>query len=104
MLERRGDIRRQPFGREMAPDPDVGVEEQLHFRASHSTSVPLGTAMSPAILAVPRIVPSHPGREGPGAGGTMSATGLPNRVTRKGRPVRRTRSSVARQVALNFEI
>jgi hypothetical protein len=34
----------------------------------------------------------------------MSATGLPNRVTRSGRPVRRTRSNVARHVALNFEI
>jgi hypothetical protein len=34
----------------------------------------------------------------------MSAMGFPKRVTRSGRPVRRTRSSVARQVALNFEI
>ncbi len=30
--------------------------------------------------------------------------GLPKRVTRKGRPVLRTRSKVARHVALNFEI
>jgi len=34
----------------------------------------------------------------------MSAMGFPKRVTRNGRPVRRTRSNVARQVALNFEI
>lgn len=34
----------------------------------------------------------------------MSATGFPNRVTRRGRPVRLTRSRTARQVALNLDI
>jgi len=34
----------------------------------------------------------------------MSATGRPKRVIRTGSPVRRTRSSTARHVALNFEI
>ena len=37
-------------------------------------------------------------------GGTTSATGCPNRVTRTGAPVRRTSSSTARHVALNLEI
>jgi hypothetical protein len=39
-----------------------------------------------------------------GEGGTTSATGLPNLVTRIGRRVLRTRSRTARQVALNLEI
>ena len=60
--------------------------------------------MSPTIRAVPRIVPSTrrdcDGREG----GTTSATGLPKRVMSTGRRVRRTRSSTARQVALNLEM
>lgn len=34
----------------------------------------------------------------------ISATGLPNRVTRTDRRVRRTLSKMPRQVALNFEI
>ncbi len=37
-------------------------------------------------------------------GGTISATGTPNRVTRRGFLVLPTRSRVARQVALNLEI
>ena len=48
--------------------------------------------------------PSHFRADRSGSAGTMSATGLPKRVTRSGRPVRLTRSSVARHVALNFEI
>ncbi len=54
--------------------------------------------------SVPRSEPSHSGCRPSGDGGTMSATGFPKRVTRSARPVRRTRSRVARQVALNFEI
>ena len=64
----------------------------------------LGTVMSPTISAVPAMAPSQLGDGAFGVLGTMSAIGLPKRVTRNGRPVRRTRSSVARQVALNFEM
>lgn len=60
--------------------------------------------MSPTIFAVPRIEPSQSGRSDGGWGGTMSATGLPKRVMRSGRPVRRTRSNAARQVALNLDM
>jgi hypothetical protein len=37
-------------------------------------------------------------------GGTISATGFPNRVTLTGAPVRRTSSNTAKHVALNLEI
>ena len=59
--------------------------------------------MSPRICAVPFMQPSQRfGRRG--AGGTISATGFPKRVTRMGFRVRRTPSSTARQVALNLEM
>lgn len=53
---------------------------------------------------VPRILPSERRPGSPGLTGVISAIGLPKRVTRTGFPVRRTDSSTARQVALNFEI
>jgi len=59
--------------------------------------------MSPKMRAVPFIAPKLRGRGG-GEGGTISATVLPKRVMRTGLRVRRTRSSTARQVALNFEM
>lgn len=48
--------------------------------------------------------PSQRLGRGAGGGGTTCATGSPNRVTRTGLRVLRTRSSTPRQVALNFEI
>ncbi len=59
--------------------------------------------MSPAMRPWPRIEPGQVVGRAAARGGMTSASGFPNRVTRKGRPVRRTRSSAARQVALNFE-
>jgi len=60
--------------------------------------------MSPSISAVPPMQPSQLSGRGGGDGGTISATGSPNRVMRMGLPVRRTRLRTARHVALNFEI
>src|SRR5215471_938456 len=60
--------------------------------------------MSPLIWIVPSIEPSQCLVFGFDAGGTTSAIGSPNLVTRIGRRVLRTRSRMARQVALNFEI
>jgi hypothetical protein len=60
--------------------------------------------MSPTMWAVPAMEPSQGLFIGFGEGGTTSATGLPNLVTRIGRRVLRTRSRTARQVALNLEI
>jgi hypothetical protein len=60
--------------------------------------------MSPRIFPVARRAPSQLRAAGAGVAGRISAMGWPKRVTRKGRPVLRTRSKVARQVALNFEI
>ena len=88
----------------MAPDPDVRVEEDSHFRTSQATKSLVGPMMSPRIFPVWRRAPSQLRGVGAGVGGRISAMGLPKRVTRKGRPVLRTRSKVAKQVALNFEI
>ncbi len=52
---------------------------------------------------VPAIAPSQLPAFSSG-GGLISATGTPQQVTRIGSRVCRTRSSTARQVALNFEI
>src|SRR5579863_4073196 len=60
--------------------------------------------MSPKMRAVPRIDPSSRRVGFATDGGPTSATGSPNRVTSTGLPVFRTRSSTARQVALNFEM
>jgi len=53
---------------------------------------------------VPRIDPIQLFFFGLGEGGTISATGTPNLVIRMGLRVLRTRSTTARQVALNFEM
>src|SRR5680860_1235687 len=63
-----------------------------------------GKTMSPTMCAVPASEPSlrltSAGREA----GTISAMGCPRLVMRTGRPVRRTSSRTARQVALNSDI
>jgi len=59
--------------------------------------------MSPIIFAVPLIRPSHSPSSLMGEGGTTSATALPKRVTRIGRLVFRTRSMIAKHLALNSE-
>jgi hypothetical protein len=60
--------------------------------------------MSPTMWAVPAMEPSQRFFLCFREGGTTSATGLPNLVTRIGRRVLRTRSRTPRQVALNLEI
>jgi hypothetical protein len=60
--------------------------------------------MSPLIRAVDFSEPIQCFGRSSGEGGMTSATGSPKRVMRTGLPVLRTRSSTARQVALNFEI
>ena len=60
--------------------------------------------MSPTILPAAAMLPSARFLGGSTFGATTSAIGRPKRVTLNGRPVKRTRSSAARQVALNFEI
>jgi hypothetical protein len=60
--------------------------------------------MSPTIRAVPVMEPSQGLFLAFGEGGTTSATGSPNLVTRFGLRVLRTRSRTAKHVALNLEI
>jgi hypothetical protein len=80
------------------------VEQELHSSISQCTMLLVGSMRSPVILPACASLPIQSSFKEPGVGGMISAMGLPNRVTRIGRPVLRTRSSVARQVALNFEI
>ena len=101
---------RQPLRSWNAPKPHMGVEQQLHrasgsgLRASHSEASATGATMSPTIRPRPSMHPSQsPGRSGRG-GGTICATGLPNRVTNTGLCVLPTRSNTERQVALNLDI
>lgn len=54
-------------------------------------------------MAVPAMAPIQPAAP-TSFGGTMSATGRPNRVTRRGRPEVLTRSRAAKHVALNLDI
>src|SRR6266852_6922326 len=94
------------------PHPDMCVQEQVHLSrsesgsraASQSDSSPIGPTMSPKIRPDPTMVPRRRLSLGCSCGGTMSATGLPKRVTRMGCLVVRTCSSTCRQVALNLEI
>ena len=60
--------------------------------------------MSPTMPPVPAMEPSQGSFFAFGEGGTTSAMGSPNFVTRTGLHVLRTRSRTARQVALNLEI
>ena len=92
-------------GLDEAPDPDVGVEEELQVpKTSHSSFPATGSTMSPVPVACGALEPVPPAARPAGGAGRTSAIGSPRRVTRMGRPVRRTRSSAARHVALNFEI
>jgi len=80
-----------------------GVEQEVHWRASHAPRALDGRyeVAGDSPTAPHRAEPRAPGSTV--RGGTTSASGLPKRVTRRGRPGRRTRSSAARQVALNLE-
>src|SRR5688572_12917353 len=60
--------------------------------------------MSPRIFAVPASDPSQSPVGFDVEGGWTSAMGFPNRVTRIGVRVFRTRSSTSRHVALNLEM
>src|SRR6202030_2395045 len=87
------------------PNPSVGVEKEFHdLRTSQSSSSFAGDMISPTIRPVPSIEPNHCFFFGFAVGGTTSATGTPNRVTRMGLRVLRTRSRTARHVALNLEM
>lgn len=96
---------RQPLIPKDAPQPNMSIEKKVHgFRASHSSSSAAGAIISPVILAVPFSDPIQSRGAAGAGGGTISATGLPKRVTRTGLRVIRTCSITARQVALNFEM
>jgi len=56
------------------------------------------------MVPVARMEPIQSAPTAAADGGLISATGTPRRVTSTDVPVRRTRSSTARQVALNSEI
>src|ERR1035438_9851500 len=86
-----------------SPDPDVGIQQELHFRTFQRLNAPAGPVMSPMISIESLAQPSHDAA-GFAAAGITSATGRPKRVTLTGAPVRRTSSSTARHVALNLEI
>src|SRR5580698_3951399 len=92
------------MGFQRTPKPDVGVEQQLHRPASQSSQLPVGPTISPRIFAVPAIEPNFRPVVLPADGGTTSATGSPNRVTRIGLRVLRTSSRMPRHLALNSEI
>src|ERR1039458_8443451 len=99
---RQADGKTRPI--ERAPQPDVGIDQQLHPRsASQSSSSLAGETMSPLICPVPARAPPHASSSSDACGGTTSATGSPKRVTRTVFPLLRTFSSTARQ-ALNLEI
>lgn len=63
----------------------------------------IGPTISPVISALPAIEPSQSDREARRRGGINSATGWPKRVISTGRPVRFTRCTTAKQVALNLD-
>src|SRR5258708_31327766 len=110
------DFRTEFLRFQVTPDPNVGVEQESHlcskfvssfnggpWAASPSDSSPVGPTISPRMTPVPTPVPRRGASFAP-PGGTTSATTWPKRVTRIGLPVLRTRSSTARQVALNLEM
>src|SRR6185312_15062735 len=81
------------------------VQQKLHESSVfQSFSAETGAIISPVMWAVPARQPIQwAGRAGT-AGGPTSATGFPKRVTRMGLCVLRTRSRIARQVALKVEM
>jgi hypothetical protein len=82
----------------------VGVEQKFQrLIAGQSPGPVTGATISPTVRAVPAIEPSQSERETRRRGGTTSATGRPKRVINTGRPVRFTRWTAARQVALNLD-
>src|SRR5258707_10143564 len=90
---------------EDTPNPNVSIKKQFHeLRTSQSSSSFAGEMMSPTIRPVPSMDPIHCFFFGFAVGGTTSATGSPNRVTRIGFRVLPTRSKTPRHVGLKFEI
>src|SRR5215469_16203393 len=88
-----------------SPKPDMRIEEQFQSRsASMSFSSMTGDTMSPTISMVSFMDPIQLFCTASGDGGTISATGLPKRVTRMGFFVWRTCSSRATHLALNSEM
>src|SRR6266849_10002700 len=82
----------------------MGIQQIFQSRrTSHSSSSLAGEIMSPMIL-VSFKEPIHLLRSTVGVDGTISATGLPWRVTRMGSRVLRTCSRRARHLALNSEM
>ena len=98
MLAREGSTRQSDFAARCA------CRAARFTRArSRTTRLLQGQMRSSSIRPRPRIAPSQDDPRDETRAGTTSARGLPKRVTRRGRPVARTRSSAAKQVALNFE-
>jgi hypothetical protein len=105
---------RESLGPREVPEPHMRIKKErrrapsgstrpAHPSASQSSS-PSGSRMSASSSAVPRIAPKAPLTSGGGGGGMTWAMGTPRFVTSRGRPVLRTRSKAAKQVALNREM
>src|ERR1700680_3878602 len=93
IVDRSEQTARKTIGGQRVPQPNVGVQQQLHYRAaSQSSSLEIGPTMSPMISAVPAIEPNPPERRFDLGGGVTWAIGTPNRVTSTGLRVLRTRS------------
>lgn len=85
-------------------EPDMSIEQKPHFwSAVERRNAPIGPSISPITSIESFMQPSQEAFCG-ALGGTISATGFPNRVTLTGAPVRRTSSNTAKHVALNLEI
>src|SRR5487761_615982 len=99
---------REPLFFKRSPDPDVGIEQksQSFLKASYSSRGIAGSMRSPTMRPVPAMLPSQLLPAFPaclGASGAICATGFPNLVMTMGLRVLCTRSTTARQVALNFD-
>ncbi len=80
--------------------PSESLDRQRSASQSASSS---GARMSPSSFTVPAMTPKPLGGGSGEGGGRIWAMGTPRFVTSNGRPVRRTRSSRSRHVALNLE-
>ena len=98
----RGEVRLPSF--EAASREDPLDRHTLEAIASGVTMRRYARSLEPLPAAEPANAPSHLWPADAGDGGITWATGSPRRVMTMDRPVRRTRSRTARQVALNSEM